>query len=443
MKILFVDTTFKRLKSNRLVADSTIVVCIKILSAIFSFCTTVAMGRLLGASNMGVYFVSLAVVSLCSILCRYGLDNIIVKEIAKRDKELGSRAYSNIYCCSFVTIFIGSSAAATLLFAFSEQIALLIFQNPNLKDVLRIMAIAIVPLNLLTANSVSLRAVRRFRESTICGDFLMPFLGFIFGVPLMYFGGVNGASVAYLLAAIVSFGVSVVLWKKHISTWRLNFGEFSSIFLDARHLFVASIVNRALIPWAPLLFVGFFGTASDAGIFGAINRLGMLVSIILVGVNSVVSPTFASLYQGKNMEELERASRRAAIMLTIVVLPISLFMIIYSEAVLSIFGPNFVAGVLGLKLIMIGRLVAASFGCPGQLLIMCDKEKYFKNTAFIVATLLLMLLLVFVPVNGANGAAFAVGVSLAVGALVNVYHIYTKIGVCSYMFGAFKIGEIK
>lgn len=428
----------RKKEKKRLLTRSVIALSLKILGAIFVFTSTVVIGRLLGLESAGTYFLSLSVVAVTTIFCRFGFDNVVLKEIAQSEL-LGSstkskpRSFGEYQCVITITL-ISSMLVTYIVFHFADYIGVF-FKNIQMVGLLKIMSLSLIPLAVLNINAVSLRAIGEFELSVLTQDVMMPALMVVFGGPLMYAYGLQGAGFAYLVSATLTMAVSTWFWSPSVDGWRLDIVILRRLWVGAKHLFPATLITRGLIPFSPVLALGLLSSAEQVGIFSAISRLAMIVTLVLAAVGGIVAPSFSRLFGEGNITQLEMLFKRSAQMTSILVIPVCVFMAILAPNLLSLFGAEFIVGTLALQILLIARSFAACFGAQDQLLMMASKEKYFKVTTTIGAIVLSVLLLSLIPNFGSAGAAVATGVTIVLTTVLNSYFVSTKIGVRFFALG--------
>ncbi|HIK32995.1 MAG TPA: oligosaccharide flippase family protein [Oscillatoriales cyanobacterium M4454_W2019_049] len=119
-----------------------------------------------------------------------------------------------------------------------------------------------------------------------------------------------------------------------------------------------------------VLMLGIWGSPAGVGIYSAAARTALWVSFVLQAVNTVVAPMFSTLYARGDRSALQAlVSKTARWMLFPTILGAG-FVIVYSEAILSLFGSEFVAA-QGQAIVLVGgQCINALSGSVGYLLAM-------------------------------------------------------------------------
>lgn len=429
----------KNILQERLFADSAKAVSLKLVAAVLAFSSIVVISRSLDLENLGAYFLAVSLVAIASIFCRVGLDNVVSKEIALSDfSETDTGIESDVYYAASSLVMINSVLVTSIIFIFSDTIAG-VFDSVKMAELLDVMCFAVLPLSVISINTMSLRGLRKFELSILSHDILVPFLMLCSGSLLITTFSSKGVGYAYLLSTTIACLLSTWFWGPSLRHWSINRAIVSRLWLSSKHLFGASLINRGFLPFAPVLLLGFLSAASEVAIFGAVTRITNIVAIIIVAIGGVVSPAFSRLHNDGNLRELEALGKKSAKLTSLAVLPSCLLVGLAAKDFLQLFGSEFAVGSLSLQVLLIGRCLGASFGAQGQLLMMASQERWFKISSYLVAALLLILLYVFIRQFGSFGAALALAISYLVLALAHAYLVSSKVGVRSYAFGKFPV----
>lgn len=120
-----------------------------------------------------------------------------------------------------------------------------------------------------------------------------------------------------------------------------------------------------MVQWGSLVIAGFFLATSDLGLLAAAQRTSLLIGFVLVTINFVVAPMFASLYKEGKLDRLQSLSRLAcranigAAMIPVVVC------VAFPEFVMQLFGKEFTEAAPLLVALSLGQLVNVATGSVG------------------------------------------------------------------------------
>lgn len=176
------------------------------------------------------------------------------------------------------------------------------------------------------------------------------------------------------------------------------------LFLDSSFL----ILNQT-----DTLLIGSILGTKFVGIYNAASQTAGCVSIILVAVNAIAAPEFASLYAQNDIAGLQKLTSTLAKWMFLPTLIIAIILILFADPILNLFGQEFVAGKWALIGLVLGQLVNVGAGSVGYLLIMTGHQNQCAKVVGLSALLNVTLNLIGIPLLGILGAGLATGLSMA------------------------------
>ncbi|MEB3273636.1 MAG: flippase [Prochlorothrix sp.] len=169
-----------------------------------------------------------------------------------------------------------------------------------------------------------------------------------------------------------------------------------------------------LLQQTDIVMVGSLLGPEDAGLYGAAVKTSLWVGFVLQTVNIVAAPAFATLYAQKDMQGLQRLVGTVTIWIFWPSLAIAIGLMSFAPEVMSWFGPQFVAGALELKILVVGQVVSALCGSVAYLMSMTGHQNRSVVVFGSAAVLNIVLNAVLIPWVGAMGAAIATGFTMVV-----------------------------
>jgi O-antigen/teichoic acid export membrane protein len=424
------------LHMRELARGTLISVAMKVIGAGLGFGFNVVVARLLGAEGAGLYFLALAVTVTGSIIGRVGLDNTLLRFVAT---YAAREEWGQVWAAHALGMRIAvaaSSVLALLGFCFAPLIAEYVFSKPELTEPLGWMCLSILPLTLLNLQAESMKGMKRIRDAVLVQDIGVPLFGLMLIWPLANISGIEGVAWAYFTATLLVAMLGTWGWRQAVSGNKAAPEKFpfAELWASCRPLFVTSLINRAILPWGPLFFLGFWVSSQEVGVFGAASRVAMLVSFLPLAINNVVSPKFAELFSKGNLQSLGTTARRTAALVTVLVSPLFILLLFQSDWVMGIYGKEFEMGGAVLIVLIIGQMVNVITGSVGSLLIMSGNESKFNHANLFALGLQIVLLFLLVPRYGVHGAALASALSVIAVNVISTYLVYRAMGITSIPF---------
>lgn len=407
----------------------------KVAGALLAFIFNVAIARILGASGAGIYFLSLSIVIIASVISRIGLDVTLLRFVSLHDVKNEQEKLRFVVAFGIGIVFLISSIFTLFGLIFADKLALFVFNKPELIEPLKWMSLSIVPFSILNLYAESLKGKKEIKFAMVVQGVGVPLVGLILIFPLSAISGALGVIWSYVLATSIIAVSSWFIWNKvNIEPLKKIDYPLKNIYNSCKHLFIVSLVNRGIQPWGPLFLVGIWYSSDSAGIFGAATRVAMLVSFTLVAVNNVLVPKFTELYAKDEILKLARLARKAALFVTLLSSPLFLVLIFKGGLVMSLFGEDFRRGGTLLAILAVGQFVNAFTGSVNHLLIVTGYERIVRNISMFGTFLLIGGCVIAIPPFGIIGAGIVVAGVRCFTNFSAVYQVNKLLGINTIPF---------
>lgn len=400
------------------------------LGAGLAFALNVVIGRMLGAEGAGLYFLALSVVSIGAVITKLGLDNTLLRFIAAGASTGDWNRVMGVFGMGLRLAAAASLMGAGIVCATAPLLAVYIFGEPALTAPLLAISLGIFTFAMMMLLSECLKGLKRIRNAMLVSGVLYPLIALALIWPLVTLFGPTGAALAYVLGTGGAAAIGWGLWRANTRGHPAPAPHFdrATLWQSARPLWVMELINRAVLPWAPLFLLGIWGTAADAGVFGAALRVSMLVTFFLVAVNTVIAPKFAELYAKGEIEMIGRLARQFALLITLAASPLFLVLVFAGDWVMGLFGPEFTRGGTALAILALGQAVNTMTGSVGYLLMMTGHERDVRNAAILAAVLMALCAVWLIPSYGLIGAAIASAMAIGSANFWNLIYVRLRLG---------------
>jgi len=382
-----------------------------LISLPLGFIVTIALGRYLGADDLGLYQMTLTIYGIVLLVAAVGIPAAMVKYVAefKNDKtKINQIASSGV----ITSLLLGIGFA--VLFYFSSNIFAEIFNMPRLSGLLKILSI-IFPFVLVNQALLGLlnglREMKKHATATIIQSILMV----VTTIVLIYYGfGVVGAVIGNVVSSIG--GCLYLIWisknyfditlEEYVPTIKkqLKFGI---------QTFLANAIN-VINYKADIILIGFFLTATDVGHYAIAVGFSTFFWIIPSAIQTIVNPATSELWANNNHSALQTMIDKSMKYTACILLPIGLGVGFFvKDVILIIFGEGFIYAVLPLQILIVGAVIfgIACKSIGGSLSSINRPDLTLKVTS-LGAIINIILNILLIPYLGIFGAAIATTVSL-------------------------------
>lgn len=422
---------------KELLKGSVIALIFRILSIFSGYLLFFILTRLYGAEGVGFYSFAWTLLMVSVVFSKLGFDSSIVKFIAMFASSDEEQYISGVYIKSLKLIFVSSIIVTAILMCFSDKISLLFFQSLKYQSHIFYLSFAVIPLTILNINAESQKALKKI---TIFSMLQNGSINFLLTIVVLLFVFVhftnNYYSIVFGLIITILFlmFVSFVFVNKNIN-FSINPTKAEMSYKNLLKTTIPMLLTNSLfliMTWTDTLMLTAFKTEADVGIYNTALKIGALISVIHVGINTIAMPKFAEL--NDNMLKFKKFAKQSTFLIIITSLPILLIILIFPEFLLNIFGNEFIVGKNALIILTSGMFFTILSGSTIHILNMTGNEKISQNILLISAVLNFVFNYVLIPPYGIVGAAIATASTTVIWNLMTQIYIYKKFKFVTYPF---------
>jgi len=380
----------------------------------------------IGPEEYGLLSLGLAFLGFITLFSLFGMQSGTLRFISyyrttKEKEKLINTLIS-------ISIFTGvlSIILSCLGFIFAENIAINIFHNIELSNIIRILMFG-APFIVLS--SIFLNVTNAFEKAeydiisrSLIENIIKVTLTFI----LIYFGlGVIGATYAYTFAVIVSFIAACFFLKKVIKNYKLKFGnikQFKKIFQYSWPLLLSSFLSFVYL-WTDSFMLGYFKDISIVGIYNVAQPTANFLYMFPYGLMVLFIPVITQYYvnkEEKGFKDIYQSTTKWILMFNSLIFIILLFL--GKKLITVFFGPAYISAYIPLIILSIGYFIAYGVHNSYTLFLVYKKTKLVFMITLISSILNIILNLLLIPPLGLIGAAIATGSSyLFIGLIIILF----------------------
>ncbi len=193
----------------------------------------------------------------------------------------------------------------------------------------------------------------------------------------------------------------------------------------------------AMIQQMDVVVVGFLVNGGETGAYFSAQKTAALLSLVLIAGGLVSAPMMASLYEKKQINELQKLCRQMVIAIASVTLLGFVFLIFAGNTLLSIFNHSFTSAYSILLILAFGSMIDAVSGPTAYLMQMTSLESIYARMLALIYALVFALQFIFIPHYGVIAAALSNAAGVIIWNCVSIYFLRKRIGVDPSLFGLF------
>lgn len=392
-----------------------------------AFFLSIYVSRRFGPEGAGVIFWAITFIGFGASSCQMGLGQFVLRKSAD-NSDMGKSALNK----STLLVLVHSLALGVLLVLFDRYLVSL-FSGEGLTAgffVLTVPGIACFSLLGLYVSAMQGRGwiglSMFFQGCSIA--LVFAFCSFVFPV--------EDAQLAvglYSLACLVALIFAAASCRTFATTVRDRSIRWKSLWESVPAFWGISVVSH-VVQRAAILISGFFLDFGDVGMLNGAFRLSLLISFLLVAVNTVLAPRFASLHSGGDRAGVEVVAKKGVRMMLLPAIVVMTAYIMFPGEIMSVLGEEFSAGGGLLVILALGQLVDVLAGSVGYLLTMSGNEKDLWFVSKWSGFTALVLPFVLIPLWGAYGAAFACAFTVVFQNLLASWFVKRRLGFYCFKF---------
>lgn len=402
----------------------------------------IVLARFLGADQYGLYTLATSPITIAAGLAGLGLAPAVVRYVSVYASR---RDTAGLW--GTLQVGLGLSALTGLvaglgLFALATPIAEGIFNEPRLVPLLRLGSLVIPFVALSSKLAAATQGFKRMQYTVIAQNLAQPMFRLVLLVALALSVGLNAANAlaVYVLAVVIGFAILLYFLnrlftlRRPLQEGRRNPRQMLSFSLP---IYVSRLIKtfRGNIQ---TLLLGAFHEVTTVGVYAVASKVNLVGTMFQTSIVTASAPIVSELYDQGKHAQLARFYQAMTKWTFTVNLPFFLILQLFPEAILSIFGKEYVGGATALIILAWGNLIDSATGICGVVIDMTGRTGLKLVNTIVVSGLLLGLNLLLTPRWGLLGAATAAATANATVNLLRLAEVFIL-----YRLVPFNVGSLK
>lgn len=402
------------------------------IGILFGFITRLLIARYGLQANYGIFSLALVVLQFAAVISGLGLTQGATRFIAYfrgagEEAKVRGTIFTSLMFSTVTSIIVG-----LVIFLTADIISVNIFHTPNLAPALKIFAVGIPFITLISALAAFFRGFDRiepgvyFQDITLSALTLIPLLIIVaMGLPFV------SVFYAYLAAIIVTF-IALAIYTARKLPQRIGLTYMKETPPITKELLffslplLGSTIMTAIVMQTDTVMLGYFKTVEMVGLYNAAHPLAAFISAPLNAMLLIYIPVATGQYSRNLMDELRRNYTVVTKWLVSLTMPIFLVFALFPEAAIHLFfGQGYVQAAMALRILSIGFIINNLLGPNGGTLIAMGHPRFLMWTTLAAATVNVVLNIALIPPMGMVGAAIASVISITVVNIIRSLRLYS------------------
>jgi O-antigen/teichoic acid export membrane protein len=406
---------------------------VKILGASMAFGTNVLLARLMGTAQYGIYVYALAWVNVLALLCQFGMNTTLLRYVSSYNAKgewgllrgLITRSVQYVFS---ISMLIGVLSVITIFFLEKT-----IGKEQAITFWLAFLLLPFLSLNGL--RSESLLAFKRVIKAALPDSLIRPLaisiLSIVMWVAIQKNLSASQVMLFNVAAAVLAFTVGTIWLRRALPP---QFHTISPAYSEREWMKVSIpllLVNgmHLVLNQTDVLMIGIFVGTKQAGIYSVASSIAGLAAFGAASVNTIVAPTISEYHSTQRHKELQRLMALAARGIFSFTIVTILCLSLLGKHVLSVFGGEFVSGVVPMGVLLVGYAVKAFAGSGGYVMTMTGHQNQYAVLIVAVALSNIIFNAILIPAMGATGAAIATTISISIWEFIVLIYVKVKLNI--------------
>ncbi len=368
--------------------------------------------RQLGPQLFGVYALGWTLIRLLEVVATLGL-NYGVQRFGVAYSLYDSRALQWLWTRAIGLSLIAGTIVGLFLFLFAPFISNQVFDISQLEFFLKAIAVSVPFAAGLRVGAATTMISKRAEFSMLTEGVVQPSVMIVVSIFsfVLYGASIEGIAlgifVSYVLAFVFSLYFTIRLFPLVGDTKSGNHISVRELMRYSLPTVMAGL-GGLLIVWSDRLFIGYFLTDTDVGLYQAMAQVSIMFAMIVQSFNSILAPIFAEYYSKKMTTNLGQMFNRASRWSLFLCLPLSLVAILMpSDTIVVLFGETYNTGNIPLIILVVGQIFYSGTASVIPLLMMTGHQDswLWLNVSALVLSVILNITLI--PRFGLVGAALS------------------------------------
>ncbi len=389
-------------------------------------------GRLYGVDAVGRFASALVVVELVALVCAMGEKRGLAQRLTDGDEHHPANL---VYDGMLLALIFSSLAAAFFYFVPAP-----LFPSGEFTELDRFIVLAIPGYALteivLAAQAYKYDIATTVRARAVVEPWTISIMaGVFFFVPGI---SASGLSMAYLVS--IYAGLAVGLWAFFRAYGRPVGWRPSPIYMGKITLRALPLATADAIEWGTrrvdIFILGLFAAPSAVGVYYMAQQLASLPQKLKTSFEPILGPVITKNLKTKNYAAIAKQVCQVGFWIIAAQAGIALALGVPGEAIMGLFGPEYVGGTGALAFLLTAEVVAATAVVSEAVLVYVARVRnlWISITTIAVQAGLTIILIKLAVAYGygepfkAAAAALALMTSLGVASLVKAYLLSRIIG---------------
>ena len=367
--------------------------------------------RTLSLEQAGYFLLAYTVLAFLRPISVFGTNTVSLKHIGAAFElgQWGELQGHSIKTLAIVTLM--TALLSVVVWLSAPILALKFWGMPDMVDVMRTGAYAVLPLGLTLLLSSFFQAIQRTVAAVLI---LTVNISASLAVLLLIVAFERASSVATALVGVAWINALVAAgwWFVRMGGYKPIWPSFGQVMGPSFAIWIATIMTTTT-KWNGQIIAAAWVEPDEIAYLVVAQRLALAVSFIMIAINLVTAPLFAGLHQKSDIYAMQRLASTTTYAMVAVGSVVFVVFVLFSRTAMGLFGEEFRDYGYLLIILATGQLINAVTGSSGYILIMAGFERQYRNLIAVSTAASLLFSFLLIPIFGLTGAAIATALGVS------------------------------
>jgi len=389
-----------------------------VIGHIIGMVNQILLGRFLGAKYYGQFNLAISLVTIAKTLAVFGIPGGITRFIPFYLEKGQMETVKSTISFGIKLVLFVSMSIGIILYLFSDIIAVNVFHEESLRQILKYFFIGIPLVAIPGILESIIRSFKVMKYKLIIYDLGMKLVRVtVFTLFILLGYNLFGAIFAYFVALIFAIIASLFVIQKKLFPFYFKYTKVPIAKKLLSFSWPLSLTGMTFIfvSKTDILLIGYYLTSEEIGIYMPVLVIANLFAFIGISFEYIFLPVISGFFAKEKTDELESIFKSVSKWMFLIASPMLIYTILFPKEIITLlFGSEYSKGYLALIILTLGMFIRVSTGLAGNVLVGGGYTKLNLASEIFSATSNVFLNIILIPIYGIIGAAIGTSVSYTI-----------------------------
>jgi len=397
---------------------------------------TAILARFAGIEILGIYSLASSITRIGEVFGRAGLHSGVMRFVSRLDKETEINEVKQRILSGLKFGMLFGICIMILQIAFADYLAFELFNGSLLlKTVIIFSAFSLPFATIMAISAFATQGFKLLKYKIMVLNIIRPTIMLICVlISISFFTKEAAIKLPLLISAVISSIIAVIFLGKltKIKMSQIFSGMIDKELLRFSYPLMFVTILGTLMHWMDIMMLGYFTDTTTVGLYHPAARTAGLLRTVLLAFMGIFAPMISELHRRGNIVEMGKLYKLIVRWIISMSLPLAIILIIYSKKIMLIFGVNYLNASNVLIVLTAAAFLQTIFGGGGHTLTMSGFTKVNLVNSIIVVLTNVVLNIVWIPMFGFIGAAYATFISMALLGILRIIEVKHYINITPF-----------